>query len=185
MFDGVSPYAKRLSEHIICCTETYILELFRKAIVDLHRDMLWDELSNACCGKLSSTSVLPKKDKLLELRTMSNLVSVSKLDPRFMELMINEASDLNVDWSRAFTAIVGAKIFSNHYEMKSQDSVIHLFYFQKENLFLIMELNSNGTIESGTILGRSGVNEDIFLISAQIIVQNLAAWFLLWIYDNT
>jgi len=181
---------KKLSQHVLDVSKKYILRLLDKAIVDLRRDLLWEKFTT-----MESKSHDGASDdifrELLEMRSILSLVSVAELDPHLMELLINDSNDLDINWLDAFASMVKDPVYSHyqcfHTSIEAGNSLVYLVYFIEENLFLMLELDTNARFKSGTTIGRSreDVTGESLNENAQKVVQMFATWSLFWIWNNT
>lgn len=189
-FEDGSPHAKKLSQHVLDVSKKYILRLLDKAIVDLRRDLLWEKFTT-----MESKSHDGASDdifrELLEMRSILSLVSVAELDPHLMELLINDSNDLDINWLDAFASMVKDPVYSHyqcfHTSIEAGNSLVYLVYFIEENLFLMLELDTNARFKSGTTIGRSreDVTGESLNENAQKVVQMFATWSLFWIWNNS
>jgi len=184
-FEDGSPHAKKLSHHILDVTKKHIRELLGKAVVDLRRDFLWEKYMYME-SKNHEEAADDIFKEVLEMRSISSLMSVAELDPRLKELLINEANDLAIRWLDAFSSMVAHPVFSHyqcfHTPIEGGHSTVYLVYFNEENLFLMLELDVNAKFKSGTTIGRS---RNKVAEESQKVVEKFAKWFLLWIWNNS
>jgi len=182
-FEDESPHAKKLSQHILDVSKKHILELLDKAVVDLRRDLLWEKYTTME-SKSHNGATDDISSEILEMRSISSLVSVAELDPHLMNLLINDANDLDINWLDAFSSMVKGPVFSHyqcfHTPIDDGYSLVYLVYFIEENLFLMLELDTNARFKSGTMIGRNrkDVEGESLSEKAQNVVQMFATWSL-------
>jgi len=189
IFEEGSPFAKKLSDHILDIAEERIYDLIETASADINRDRLWSKFAVAYKPKDKRSSTICSLEEVKELISLSYVKPLEELDPRLMEMLTNEVDELELHLLDLIQVIIDDSRFHHYYLFEAQDdgNSTYLFYMDHVNAFLMLELDKSDGLGACTFIGRNGakVEEESINSSFKEVVESVATLALSWMWDSS
>lgn len=168
-----TPWAFKLSDCLLLKANQLLLRTLDMAMDNLWKDRLWNKymVPHACDDETSSD--------IAALRSLSNVVSVSKLDERFASLLSGNDANFKFDFNELETAMKSDILFSHWSEVSLESgSICYVIYFESEKGYLLLHREVGGSIRECEILLKTCRDNPIPMI------RSFGKFFLLWVYNN-
>ena len=187
--EGRSPFAKKLSTHILDMAEEAIYKLIKAASADMDRENeLWAKYANT--NEPGDEVIDCSLDELYELISLSFVMHLSELDQRLIHLLTIDIKHLETLYLPDLLQIITNDKGVNHHHIfdgKSGENVIHIFHVQFANVLLLLDVNSCNELVTCKLIGRNGtkVDKDKLLLRFNRVVDFFATTALSWIWHDS
>jgi len=172
--DGFSPWAQKLSDHLLQKANSLVHRIFDKATKNIWKDRLWNKYT------LAQPDTKETVRELVTLRSLCTCVHISQVDQRFSSLLFGQDSHFHFNFNDMKLSMKSESIFSNWTEISSSETgmTTHFIYFEGEHSFLILYQDQDGLLTQCEVMLKYIKDDPIPLISV------LGNFCLLWIFNN-
>jgi len=157
-----------------------VKEIIRRVSDDLRRDILWKTFSTINSNEQCNMSV----HDFFELYNISSKANIYDFDPRISDFFSYHDHGIQLAWDVIFCTMKEETSFSQFITFPSQNFNVHLFYFKRDDLFLILTISEEGYLTAGTVMARNDVSKDRWTRRAMQVINFFINRLLYWIWHD-